>query len=60
MQGMTSMVPVCPYCGRVECICPAVGASPASAPAVSVTAYLPAAETPGAVRGGRAAAAPSS
>ncbi|WP_157882497.1 hypothetical protein [Streptomyces silvensis] len=21
---MTTMVPVCPYCGRVECICPAV------------------------------------
>ncbi|MER5304082.1 MULTISPECIES: hypothetical protein [Streptomyces] len=25
-----SMVPVCPYCGRVECICPATAGSVAA------------------------------
>ncbi|MEV0439574.1 hypothetical protein AB0I84_37360 [Streptomyces spectabilis] len=57
---MTTMVPVCPYCGRVECICPAVGGSPAPVSAVSVSAFLSVAEPSGAVRVRRSTAAPPS
>ncbi|MFI8931217.1 hypothetical protein ACIG3E_26550 [Streptomyces sp. NPDC053474] len=55
---MTTMVPVCPYCGRVECICPAAGGGPAPVLAVSVTTCVSVAETPGVVRVRRSTAAP--
>ncbi|WP_190136833.1 hypothetical protein [Streptomyces longispororuber] len=54
---MTTMVPVCPYCGRVECICPALGGGPVPASAVASAFPSPSA-TPGGARLTRPTAAP--